>query len=171
MAATSHTEADEGCDDHTPIHLAGVALYYAPLALDQAREHYTPKMRQAVDELLYGAKAVACSHSPEGCDSAPQSATVDEDSLDWMTRARDATPAHFVTPETPPVLIVHGGADGVVPESDGRDFVAALDRVGVASLLIELQGEGHGFPVLGRKPELKPASCTLLHFLEQIAAQ
>jgi acetyl esterase/lipase len=149
---------DADCSDRTPIHIDGAVLYYAPLELDRARERYIPKMRQAVDELLYGAKAFA-----EG--------GVDESSSDWMMRAREVTPSHGIGASTPPTLLLHGTADTIVPVDDGRDFAAALEREGVPFLLVEVPNQGHGFPVLGRKPELAAVSCTVVHFLEQIAAQ
>jgi acetyl esterase/lipase len=148
---------DGDCADRTPIHVDGAVLYYAPLALDRARERYIPKMRQAVDELLFGAKAFQ-----DG---------VDESSPDWMARAREATPSHAVGHGTPPMLLLHGAADNIVPVEDALELAAALKQAGTPSLVIEVPEQGHGFPVLGRKPELRPASCSVLHFLEQIAAR
>ncbi len=159
MVATEPAGMFDGeCLDRTPIHVDGAVLFYAPLELDHARERYIPIMRQAVDELLYGAQAF-------------RDGGVDESSADWMARAREATPSHIVGPMAPPMLLLHGAADNIVPVEDARDFAAALGRAGVPSLVIEVPEQGHGFPVLGRKAEIRPASCTVLHFLEQIAAQ
>jgi dipeptidyl aminopeptidase/acylaminoacyl peptidase len=67
--------------------------------------------------------------------------------------------------------MLHGALDHVVPEEDARDYEKALAAAGIPSLLIEVPGEGHGFAVLGRKHELRPASCTVLHFLGSISAR
>jgi len=160
MVATqpNATEFDGECPDRAPIRVDGAILYYAPLELDQARERYIPKMRQAVDELLYGAKAYA-------------DGGIDETTSDWMYRARTATPSHAINGATPAMLLLHGGSDNIVPIQDPRDFTAALQRAGVPALLVEVPDQGHGFPVLGRKAELRPASCSVLHFLEEIAAR
>ena len=124
-------------------------------------------MRQAVDELLYGAKTFA-DEEPAG----ERSAKVDDFErrhTDWALRAHEATPSHHDLRGAPPMLLLQGGEDNIVPPADAHDFAAALDRAGVPHLVVELPNEKHGFPVLGHKPELKPASCTMLHFLEQIA--
>lgn len=157
LAAMATVPEDGDCLDKTPIQPDGAILFYAPLELDRARERYTPYMRQATDELLYGAKAFADKQ-------------VDESSDDWARRARAATPSHFAS-LAPPTLMLHGTADGVVPEQDALDYQKALDAAGTPSLVIEVPGAGHGFPVLGRTPELRPASCTVLHFLESIASR
>jgi acetyl esterase/lipase len=160
LAALISEGADDGeaCDDRTSITVDGAVLFYAPLAIDQARERYIPKMRQAVDELLYGARAFA--------DGA-----IDESSRDWEARARRATPGHFVTRDTAPTLLLHGGRDTIVPIEDAREYAATLERSGVPALLVEAPDQNHGFPVLGRSPELRAASCSMLHFLEQISAR
>ena len=146
------------CADRSPIHVSGAVLFYPPLELDRARERYIPIMRQAVDEALYGAKAF-------------KDGVIDEGSPDWMVRARRETPRHFITGRAPPMLLFHGDADNIIPEEDARDFTSALQAAGVPSLLVELPGQGHGFPVLGRTPPVRTASCTMLQFLAQISAQ
>ena len=69
------------------------------------------------------------------------------------------------------MLLLNGLADTIVPIADARDFANALEHAGVPHALVELPGQGHGFAVLGHKAEVKPASCSTLHFLEQIAAR
>ncbi len=151
---------DRECRDRRPLKIAGAILYYAPLEIDRARGRYVPIMRQAVDELLFGAKTY------KDLDGG-----IDEDGSDYLFRAREATPRYAITKDAPPMLLLNGGADTIVPIADARDFSAALQRAGVPNLVVELPDQGHGFPVLGHKPALKPASCSTLHFLEQISAQ
>ncbi len=149
---------DGDCSDKSAIHVDGAILYYAPLELDHSRERYVPIMRQAVDEFLYGAKTYASE------------AGVDEDASDWMRRAHEATPRYAIGAHTVPMLLIQGGADTIVPPADSHDFRDALVAAGVPTLLVELPEQKHGFPVLGRKGEVAIGSCTVLRFLEQIAA-
>lgn len=151
---------DRECADRRPVSISGAILYYAPLEIDRAPERYVPIMRQAVDELLFGAKTY------KDLDGA-----IDEDGSDWAFRAREATPRYAIGSQTPPMVLLNGAADTIVPLADARDFAAALEHAGVPHVLVALPDQKHGFPVLGHKPEVKPASCTTLHFLEQMAAQ
>jgi acetyl esterase/lipase len=167
LAAMVATEPDApvfdgDCADRKPVRVSGVVLYYAPLELDRSRERYVPIMRQAVDEFLYGAQTWA----EAGVDAAD---AFERDRSDWSIRAVEATPSHHTLRNAAPMLILQGAADTIVPPADARDFAAALARAGVPHLVVELPDQKHGFPVLGHKPELKPASCSMLHFLEQIA--
>jgi acetyl esterase/lipase len=168
LAAMVATEPDApvydgDCADRRPVRIAGAILYYAPLELDRSRERYVPIMRQAVDEFLYGAQTWA----EAGVDGSAD--LFERDRTDWSIRAIEATPSHHTLRGAPPMLILQGAIDTIVPPADAHDFANALERAGVSHLLVELPGQGHGFPVLGHKPEVKPASCSTLHFLEQIA--
>ena len=154
---------DGDCADRRPINVSGAILYYAPLELDKSRERYVPIMRQAVDEFLYGAQTWAEAGVDGSADAFELGRT------DWSIRAIEATPSHHTLKGAPPMLILQGAIDTIVPPADARDFANALEHAGVPHLMIELPGLGHGFPVLGHKPEVKPASCSTLHFLEQIA--
>jgi acetyl esterase/lipase len=172
LAAMVATEPDAptfdgDCPDRRPVRISGAILYYAPLELDRSRERYVPIMRQAVDEFLYGAQTWA----EAGVDgSAPKDADeFERDRTDWSIRAVEATPSHHTLRGAPPMLLLQGAIDTIAPPADARDFAAALERAGVPHLVVELPGQGHGFPVLGHKAEVKPASCSTLHFLEQIA--
>ncbi len=138
--------SDGACVRKGPIHPRGVIAYYAPLELDRAHDHYPPKMVQAVDELL------RVDGGPEDCDK----------------RARSATPNHFVDSTDAPVLLLHGSDDRVVPASDSRAFSLLLEGAGVATLVVELPGQDHGFAVFGKKESIRPATCTALAFLDDV---
>jgi acetyl esterase/lipase len=161
---------DGDCSDRRPLHVDGAVLYYAPLELDRAPQRYVPIMRQAVDEFLYGVRRVACARSPYGrCPG--DDAGVEEGSADWLAKARAATPSHLVRKDAPPMLILQGQDDNIVPPQDARDFAAALEHAGVPHLLVEVPGEKHGFPVIGYERALRTSSCTMLRFLSQIASR
>jgi dipeptidyl aminopeptidase/acylaminoacyl peptidase len=59
-------------------------------------------------------------------------------------RARLASPALLVHDEVPPVLVVHGTLDDLVPVKQGRDFVTALKEHGNLAEMIELPNDDHG---------------------------
>ncbi len=59
--------------------------------------------------------------------------------------AKAASPVTYVTPDDPPFLIVHGTEDAVVPFSQAETLHAALQKAGVPSTLVRIEGGGHGF--------------------------
>ena len=65
------------------------------------------------------------------------------------------SPVHYVSQDNPPILILHGTFDALVPYAQSTEFVAALKEKGVAVLLQTLPGSGHGGPAFG-KPALVP---------------
>ncbi len=79
-------------------------------------------------------------------------------------RAAAASPITYVGAVDAPVMLAHGGLDGVVPLEQSRALRAALARGGVPVQLVEVPRSGHGFRLFGRQsPE---ATCTTLAFLE-----
>jgi acetyl esterase/lipase len=59
-------------------------------------------------------------------------------------RIKDVSPVSFVSPDDPPVLIVHGDADRVVPIEHARVLEAALKKAGVPVELHVIKGGTHG---------------------------
>lgn len=59
-------------------------------------------------------------------------------------RARQASPLTYVSADDPPVLIVHGADDRIVPFDQSVKLDAALRAAGVSSVLIRVEGGGHG---------------------------
>jgi len=57
---------------------------------------------------------------------------------------REASPITYVTPDDPPLLLVHGDADLVVPFKQSELMLAALEEHGVEARLIRIAGAGHG---------------------------
>ncbi len=57
---------------------------------------------------------------------------------------REASPITYVTPDDPPLLLVHGDADPVVPFEQSELMLAALEEQGVEARLIRIVGAGHG---------------------------
>ena len=57
---------------------------------------------------------------------------------------REASPITYVTSDDPPVLLIHGDADPVVPFKQSELMFAALEESGVKARLIRIPGGGHG---------------------------
>ncbi len=55
-----------------------------------------------------------------------------------------ASPIRYVSPTSPPFLLLHGDADDVVPVRNSELLYEALQRVGVAAKLIKIEGGRHG---------------------------
>jgi acetyl esterase/lipase len=56
-----------------------------------------------------------------------------------------ASPIHHVSPDDPPVLLLHGNEDRWVPLEQSRAMEAALAQAGVVHRLIVVPGARHGF--------------------------
>ena len=135
--AQAHADVLDGETDC----VQGVALWYAPSDFTISRA---------------GAQGAA-SDSPEaryfGC--AP--ATCDASILET------ASPAHFVDDRDPPVLIVHGRRDEVVPFAHAAELEARLRAAGVRTVFVPIDGVGHSF--IGATPE-QTRDSTLLALTE-----
>jgi len=57
---------------------------------------------------------------------------------------REGSPITYVTPDDPPLLLIHGDADPVVPFQQSELMLAALEGQGVETRLIRISGGGHG---------------------------
>jgi acetyl esterase/lipase len=67
-----------------------------------------------------------------------------------------ASPAAFVDPSDPPVLLVHGVEDRTVPIQQSRDFFAKLKAQKVLAELLEIPAVDHSF--IGATPEATRAA-------------
>ncbi len=73
------------------------------------------------------------------------------------------SPVHYVSKDNPPILILHGTWDALVPFAQSEEFAAALKEKGADVLLQKLPGSGHGGPAFN-----KPASAALIQaFFDQ----
>ena len=59
--------------------------------------------------------------------------------------AHDVSPIHFVSGDDPPVLLIHGDRDELVPLAHSERLHAALDDAGVVNELLVIEGAEHGF--------------------------
>lgn len=58
--------------------------------------------------------------------------------------ARQASPITYVSGDDPPFLIIHGTEDRTVPYAQSEKLHAALQRAQVSSILLKVEGGGHG---------------------------
>lgn len=61
---------------------------------------------------------------------------------------REASPIQHVAPSDPPVLLLHGTIDGVVPIAQSEALAEALGQAGVPHALVPLEGWDHAFEVV-----------------------
>lgn len=79
-------------------------------------------------------------------------------SLEGNKEMTDAvSPVHYVSKDNPPILILHGTHDALVPFAQSEEFAAVLKDNGVEVWLQKLPGSGHGGAAFG-----KPAVVTLM---------
>jgi acetyl esterase/lipase len=70
----------------------------------------------------------------------------DEDELRRLARA--VSPIYFLSEKTPPIFIIHGDQDTVVPIQQARSFVTKAKQAGVVAELSERPGAGHGWATI-----------------------
>lgn len=63
-----------------------------------------------------------------------------------------ASPTHYVVPNAPPMLIIHGVQDAKVPESQSIELYNDLAAAGDQTQLVLVQNMGHMFMQVGPKP-------------------
>ena len=83
---------------------------------------------------------------------------------EFREAAQQASPVTHISADDPPVLLLHGAADRVVPVQQSVEFAAALKSAGVDSTLVIL-------PDIGHQPSLALAGAggqALLSFLDRV---
>jgi acetyl esterase/lipase len=70
--------------------------------------------------------------------------------LDDKPKADAVSPVHYVTQDNPPIVILHGTHDTLVPYAQSEEFAAVLKEKGVPVWLQKLLGAGHGGPGFGK---------------------
>ena len=70
----------------------------------------------------------------------------DEEKL--LKIGREISPITHVSADDPPMLIIHGDADKVVPIQQAQIMIEKLKSVNVPNELVNRPGQGHGWPTL-----------------------
>ena len=63
--------------------------------------------------------------------------------LEALDKAREACPVTYLSKDTPPLIIFHGDADGVVNISQSQLLDSAMKKAGSPGSLVTLPGVGH----------------------------
>lgn len=84
--------------------------------------------------------------------------------------AREACPITYLSKDTPPILIFHGDADGVVNISQSQLFDAALKKAGAPGEFIALPGVGHTHEVVWMKERERIMHFFKLHLVGETPA-
>jgi len=71
-----------------------------------------------------------------------------------LGKAKIASPVNYIGTNSPPVLMVHGSNDELVPVAQSRQLQAALDRAGVQNRYLEVPDTGHDGPRFS-KPDIE----------------
>ena len=83
-----------------------------------------------------------------------------------LIRLVDASPISHVTPDSRPLLLIHGTDDSWVPIEQARQMHGKLEKAGVSSRLIEIDGARHGFELRVGAPNPRDLLPEILDFLE-----
>ena len=73
---------------------------------------------------------------------------------EMMEKLKQISPAHNVTAQAPPFLIIHGDKDPMVPLSQSEKLLAALQAAGVPAELIVKKGGGHPWPTINEEVQV-----------------
>lgn len=92
-----------------------------------------------------GTKAYPANTWDLSSPTAPLSLLLGGQASNKRSLAESASPMTYVAAGNPPILIMHGSADTIIPVSQSQEFDAALKKAGVDVTYIELPGIGHGF--------------------------
>ncbi|GIW99490.1 MAG: calcium sensor EFh [Pirellulaceae bacterium] len=97
-----------------------------------------------VDLLQMGAQSGPDSRLDHDGPNSPESLLLGAPVQTVPDRARMANPITYIDPADPPMLIVHGDADPLVPYQQSQMLHEALQQAGVESALVIVPGGGHG---------------------------
>jgi acetyl esterase/lipase len=81
-----------------------------------------------------------------------------------MELAKRASPVTYATKDDPPVLILHGTKDAILPLAQSELLAAALKKAGVEQELVVVEGAPHSFHLEPKEQDLRPK---VLAFLDR----
>jgi acetyl esterase/lipase len=94
--------------------------------------------------LTMGAQSKAGGRLDHDAPDSPESKLVGGALQERKAQARSASPITWVSADDPPFLHIHGDSDPVVPYAQSVVFHTALQKAGVSSTLVTVEGGGHG---------------------------
>jgi acetyl esterase/lipase len=85
--------------------------------------------------------------APPGCHDdapSPESLLVGCAIQTCPEKVQAANPLRYVTPADPPMMILHGGSDPLVPHNQGEQLYMALNKACLDAVFVSLPKAGHG---------------------------
>jgi acetyl esterase/lipase len=85
--------------------------------------------------------------SPKDChdsESSPESQLLGCAIQTCPEKAKAASPMTYITPADPPIMILHGGSDQLVPHNQGEQLYMALNKACKEAIFISLPKAPHG---------------------------
>lgn len=101
-------------------------------------------------------RCVISLYGPHDLHGRRANAVAGTDDAATAVNVRQASPSTWFGPATPPVLIVHGSADTLVPVEDGRALSELLRHRGVPYWYVEVSGAPHSFHLEPEQMDLRP---------------
>lgn len=96
------------------------------------------------DLLTMGAQVGPESRMKHDAPDSPEAMLIGGAVQENREKARRASPITFAGKDAPPMLLVHGDADPLVPWKQSEDLCAALKKAGANATLYIVKGGGHG---------------------------
>ncbi len=106
--------------------------------------NFTSVMQQAEDDI--NVRNIFKFNTP----SDPYSQLIGVSLVENKAKTDAVSPIHYVSKDNPPMLILHGTHDALVPYAQSVELQAALKAKGVDVWLQTLPGAGHGGPAFGK---------------------
>ena len=122
-----------------------------------------PAAIQAVID-FYGPTDLCALRNNEGAAGHAVNLLLGGKATDIAARCETASPLQLVGQGNPPVLIIHGTEDALVPLDQSRGIATALQNAGVRHRLVVVKGARHGFGLETPTRSLVP---DIVEFLEQ----
>ena len=88
-----------------------------------------------------------CVDGPRGCHDGPESPESRLVGCAIQTcpeKVRAASPMRYITPADPPIMILHGNSDPLVPHNQGEELYMALNKACKEAVFISLPKAPHG---------------------------
>ena len=156
-------------------HLAAMAAYSASKGVTLNRNDRSPRLGRATTSAEV--QAVVDFYGPSDLPALwRDSPRVRPYLIDYLggppaklaSRYRAASPINYVTPKSPPTLILQGMMDPTVVPSQSEELDAALHAAGVPHQLVEIPRARHGFKFAAAGQDLH---ATVIDFLDSALHQ
>lgn len=145
MIATADEVIDAKADDpvdQVSSRVQAVAVFYPPTDfINYGAVNTTGKVNEAG---LVMAKVAAAFDFKEWSNSKGTYVSITEPERRWAI-AKEISPVNSVTPDDPPVIIIHGNADFLVPMQQSELIIARFKEAKVPHKFIIKEGGSHGW--------------------------